>query len=85
MLFLCLHACSEHYKLNLFVKVRIHFITVTERSRGEMHTSPLLSCDVCVHQSQLLADARGILSATLVKVWQKKTCCVLKQKNNLVK
>lgn len=65
---------------SLFVKVRIHFITVTERSRGEMHTSPLLSCDVCVHQSQVHADARGILSTTLVKVWQKKTCCVLRTK-----
>lgn len=44
---------SLHARLRalLHVKVRNHFIGVTEGSCGEMHTTPLLSRGVCVRPS----------------------------------
>lgn len=80
-----LSACLQWaVQIVFFVKVRIHFITVTERSWGEMHTLPLLSCDVCVHQSQVLADTRGILSTTRAQLWPQKTCYVIKQNKRTI-
>lgn len=46
----------------LSVEVRNHFIAVTERSCGEMHTTPLLFWGLCVHPSQAFAGAEGISS-----------------------
>ncbi len=60
----------------LFVKVRIHFITLMERSCGEMHTLCPLSHDVCVHQSQVHAGTRRIFSWTPVKVTENLLCSI---------